>query len=66
MSIRTRDEAIERAFWIRTCESCEFRVDTPEYADKDHECRRFPPSVAGFPGVGLGTWCGEHKPRVTL
>lgn len=33
-------------------------------ANKDHECRRYPPTAAGFPGVGLGTWCGEHKARM--
>lgn len=48
---------------VANCGTCAHRVETPDDANKDHECRRYPPTAAGFPGVGLGTWCGEHKPK---
>ena len=47
----------------RLAQTCAHRVETPDDANKDHECRRYPPTAAGFPGVGLGTWCGEHKSK---
>lgn len=55
-------DALDRL--AQTCGNCQHAdTDTPDDANKDHECRRYPPTAAGFPGVGLGTWCGEHKSK---
>lgn len=41
---------------MSTCSNCKHNAEP--------ECRRYPPTVHGFPVVRSDNWCGEYAPKV--
>ena len=60
---------------MASCLDCHFFVDTPDTAEGDGRCRRFPPTISFQPGDKVGetthvaafpptrgtNWCGEWR-----
>lgn len=47
-----------------SCRSCRWLGKPGAFAlEAIGTCRRFPPSLQGWPGVSASDWCGEHSQK---